>query len=160
MRRTGPGFLSVIALLSVDVAARAYNWSVTDQSPLIKYYPLLAGDNSTSWNSTYSGSSWAKSSYEYDSIVGRGKSAHTTDVDDATASVGFVGTAVYVWGQTPKLSSTIYVDGVARSFSGGEDGIIGAVEGLENRWHDVKVNVEGLDFVQLYGFTFTSDIAK
>lgn len=151
-----------LAALSLGASAQAYNWSITDQSPLITYHPLSVGDNSTSWNSSFSGSSWANNAdpVSYSSAVGHGRSAHTTDVDGATASVGFVGTAVYVWGQTSQLSALLLVDGVSRSFSGGQDGIIGSAEGLDNKWHDVKLSVRGLDYVQVYGFTFTSDIGR
>lgn len=161
MRFAALSVLSGVVLFSLDVAAQAYNWSITDQSPLITYNPLRVGDNTTTWNSTYSNSSWADQQLAgYSSLVGHGQSAHTTDFAGATASVGFVGTAVYVWGQAFQLSSVLYVDGVSRSFSGGQDGIIGSVEGLTNGWHEVEVNVRGLGFVQVEGFTFTSDIGR
>ena len=139
--------------------ALSYNWSITDQSPLITYTPLVLGDNTTTWSSSYSLSSG--NNYElagYASLIGEGRSSHTSEAPGATAKIGFAGTAVYVWGETYQLSAVISVDGVSRGFSPGQTGVIGSVTNLSNAWHEVQVLVRGLAGVQIYGFTFTSEL--
>jgi len=139
--------------------AQPYNWSISDQSPLIAYTPLFRGDKTTTWNSTYSLSSWSDYGIAgYLALVGRGRSAHISTAPSATAKVGFNGTAVYVWGEAFQLSAVIFVDGVSRGFSSGDSGQIGAVIDLSDGWHDVEVIVRGLADVQLEGFTFTSEL--
>jgi len=140
------------------VVANSYNWSVTDQSPLVAYSPHRSGDNETTWNSTYSLSPWSDYGDEgYSGIIGEGVSSHSTSADSATAKIGFTGTAVYVWGECYELSAIISVDGVSRGFSTGATGQIGSATNLSNTWHDVEVVVRGLGTVQLEGFTFTSE---
>jgi hypothetical protein len=84
--------------------ALSYNWSITDQSPLITYTPLSLGNETTiwnSWNSSYSLTPWNVSELsDYTSLVGKGQSSHTSTAAQASAKIGFAGTAVYVWGES------------------------------------------------------------
>jgi hypothetical protein len=142
--------------------ALSYNWSITDQSPLITYTPLSLGNETTiwnSWNSSYSLTPWNVSELsDYTSLVGKGQSSHTSTAAQASAKIGFAGTAVYVWGESYQLSAVISVDGVDRGFSTGQTDLIGAVTNLSNAWHEVEVVVRGLAEVQIHGFTFTSEL--
>ena len=147
----------LIVLVTIIGCNGAYNWSITDQSPLITYDPDDRGSNETTWNSTYSQSSWRAYTA---TTVGYGQSAHTTEASDASATVRFIGTAVYVWGQAYQLSAVVYVDGIAMATSGGQNGLIAAIEGLTNDWHDVEVVSRGLAYVSVEGFTFTSSIPR
>lgn len=155
----------IIALVSLAIwcsstalAQQSYNWSITDQSPLITYYPTLAGVGEDTWNSSYSDSPFYGADADFLSQVGKGQSSHLTEFSGATATVSFSGTAVYVWGTAFQLSALIYIDGISRSFSSGDDGVIGAVEGLSDGSHEVQVLARGLSWVKLTGFTFTSTV--
>ena len=162
-------FFTVLSYVSLNTLVSAqqqqqqqqsYNWSITDQSPLIDYYPVILGDPTITWNNTYSNSSYSPEGYDFETSIGRGRSAHISEYSESTATVHFQGTAVYIWGSAPQLNAVIYVDGISKSFSPGTDGVVGVVEGLADGWHDAQVVVRGLGTVEIEGFTFTSQIAS
>jgi hypothetical protein len=127
---------------------------------LITYAPTYLGDNTTTWNNSYSLSTYdSSSSAGYLSLVGQGVSSHTSMMSSATASVAFSGTAVYIWGEAYKTGAVVYVDGIAMTYSEGVDGVVGVVEGLNDGWHAVQVLVRGLSAVSIEGMTFTSTSA-
>lgn len=139
---------------------QSYNWSITDQSPLIDYYPVILGDPTITWNNTFSNTSTLVADPDYSTYIGKGRSSHVSEFPDATATAHFQGTAVYIWGNADQLTAVIYVDGISRNFSSGAEGVVGAVEGLTDGWHDVQVVVRGLGTVEIEGFTFTSLITS
>lgn len=147
-----------LALLSVSLA-EPFNISITDQSPTITYLPSRSGDSAQTWNSSYtiSGSYNAQPGSR-----GLGDSLHYTTADNASASVGFVGTAVYVWGYNYGNDSDVQMRvGDVDLERGGEEGLLGWKTGLDNKWWEVTLNVtrgEGLfNGLDIRRITFTID---
>lgn len=132
-----------LALLSATLA-EPYNISITDQSPTITYLPSRSGDSAETWNSSYT----ISGSYNPDpGSLGQGDSLHYTTADGASASVGFVGTAVYIWGYNYGNDSDVQlrVGGEDLERGGTEEGLLGWKTGLDNQWWDVTLNVTPAD---------------
>ncbi|OCF38829.1 hypothetical protein I317_07371 [Kwoniella heveanensis CBS 569] len=146
--------LFVISPLTVSAAKEPFNVSVSDQSPTISYQPSRSGPADTTWNVTYTESSW--SNY-VNQTIGQGVSSHYTTHVGANATLGWWGTAVYLWGEAADQDIQVVVDGQvnAKKADGGW-----TVTGLSEGWHRVRVKVVGGGGVRLYGITFTTGIGE
>ncbi|WWD20102.1 hypothetical protein CI109_104576 [Kwoniella shandongensis] len=147
-----PFLLTLLALELVVTAGIPYNISVSDQSPTIIYKPELDTYPNLGWNLTYTDSSYA--TYSPDAI-GKGISAHNTTVQGATATLSWLGTAVYVRLDASVGNVSVVVDGTKGAERSSDDGIM-FVKGLEEKWHTVVIQVTGRAGVKLYGITFTT----
>lgn len=130
--------IAATGLLSL-VNAEPYNITLTDVSPTIQYLPSRDGDPTTTWNTSYTISGQWNSA---PGSIGQGESLHYTEADGASASVGFVGTAVYVWGYNYGLEGDVRlaVGGQELDTAGAGDGFLGKMEGMKNQWWDLTIN--------------------
>lgn len=135
----------VMALLPL-ASGEPYNITIYDESPTITYLPSRSGDSATTWNSSYTISGmWNNQSGQ----MGQGESYHYTTARGASASLGFVGTAIYVWGNNYGEESDVQllVGEHNLSRAGGEGqgegevGLLGWRDGLRNQWWDFTVNI-------------------
>ena len=127
-----------------------FNITLSDQSPAIVYLPSRSGPADTTWNVTYAESDWATYSNQ---TIGEGASRHYTTSSSASASLGWVGTAIYVWGQG---NADVSVDG--KSLGNAGDGLLGWWAG-DRGWHTVSVNSTG-GGVNVTGMTVTLAVDK
>lgn len=143
----------LIGLSLVRVAlSTAVNISVTHLSPTIEYLPSRSGLSDETWNVTYVQEQDAPDS----GAVGDGPSSHYTTYDGASASLGFVGTAIYVYGYTNGTDSDVSLSVNGKDLEKGDgNGLLGWKEGLKNQWWDLAVNVTGEGGVGIIGVTFT-----
>lgn len=146
----------LICLWSVPLAwATAVNISVTHLSPTIEYSPSRSGPSDETWNVTYVQEQDAPNS----GAIGDGPSSHYTTFDGASASLGFVGTAIYVYGYTNGTDSDVSLSVGGKDLEKGDgNGLLGWKEGLKNQWWDVAVNVTGGSGVGIQGMTFTTQL--
>lgn len=147
-------FLPLLALLSSAAKAMSlepYNLSLTDNSPTITYLPYRSGPSDSGWNVTFSQSpAWLKTA----DVIGQGTSRHYTTAAGATASVGWVGTAVYIFGSAGAGSTRLTVDGSENGVTSPQ-GTIGVLEGLDYGWHNLTLEVTGTGGVNITGVTLT-----
>ncbi|WVF68647.1 hypothetical protein IAT40_003417 [Kwoniella sp. CBS 6097] len=144
----------IISPLSAFAAKEPFNVSVSDQSPTISYGPSRTGPSDSTWNVTYTDSSW--STY-VNQTIGQGISSHYTTSVGANATLGWWGTAVYVWAEAADQDIQVIVDGQvnAKKVDGGW-----MATGLSEGWHRVRVKVVGGGGVRLYGITFTTGVGE
>jgi hypothetical protein len=136
------------------VIADAVNITVSHLSPTINYIPSRSGPSGETWNVSYVLPQDAPNS----GAIGDGPSSHFTTYDGASASLGFVGTAVYVYGYSNGTESDSDVSlsiGGKKLEKGDGNGLLGWKEGLKNQWWDIAVNVTGGGGVGIQGITFT-----
>ncbi|KAK4689573.1 hypothetical protein P7C73_g539, partial [Tremellales sp. Uapishka_1] len=161
-RQPGPSSRRIIfvAISSLCTAAQTimatpppYNVTISDESGAITYAPSRSGDSSVTWNVSYSQSSWA----DYvEQSFGVGNSSHYTTSLGATASVGFIGYAVYFWGSASSGSASLMADSITSGIiSTADDGLLGMVENLDYGWHEAQLSVTGGEGVNLTGVTIT-----
>lgn len=131
---------AALALLPTVVRSEPYNITIYDESPTITYLPSRSGDSASTWNSSYT----ISGSYNNESgTIGQGESLHYTTADGASASLGFVGTAIYVWGYNYGDDSDVQlrVGDQDLERGDGEEGLLGWKDGLKNQWWDFTVNI-------------------
>ncbi|WVQ96185.1 hypothetical protein IAU59_003288 [Kwoniella sp. CBS 9459] len=144
----------LLSPLTVLAAKEPFNVSVSDQSPTISYHPSRSGPSDSTWNVTYTESSWA----DYvNQTIGQGVSSHYTTFVGANATLGWWGTAVYVLAEAADQDIQVVVDGQvnAQKVDGGW-----AATGLSEGWHRVRVKVVGSGGVKLSGITFTTGVGE
>ena len=143
--------LSLLSSLSLATSLDPYNLSITDNSPTITYLPYRSGPSETGWNVTFSQSPlWLTTT----DVIGEGTSQHYTTARSASASIGWVGTAAYVFGSAAAGSVSLMVDGTGNGVSSPQ-GTVGMVEGLEYGWHNLTLQVIGTGGVSITGMTLT-----
>jgi hypothetical protein len=139
------------------IVATPMNISVTHLSPTINYSPSRSGESGNTWNVTYIEPQDAP----YNGSIGDGPSSHYTTFNGASASLGFAGTAIYVYGYTNGSVDDVSLSIGGQKLSGGEkDGLLGFKEGLKDQWWDLAVNVTGSGGVGIRGITFTVDFGN
>ncbi|WWC73475.1 uncharacterized protein I206_107445 [Kwoniella pini CBS 10737] len=145
---------SVFILPFIKAAKQPYNITVSDQSPTITYSPSRSGPSDQTWNVTYTESSW--SSY-LNQTIGEGISAHYTTHIGANASLGWWGTAAYLWADANENDAQVTIDGtqIAKKIFNGW-----MLDNLEEGWHRIKLSVTGNGGVNLKGITFTTGIGE
>ena len=121
------------------VVAEPYNITIYDESPTITYLPSRSGDSTTTWNSSYT----ISGTYNNQSgQMGLGESYHYTTADGASASLGFVGTAIYVWGNNYGNESDVQLQVGGQDLERGQvEGLLGWKDGLKNQWWEFTVNI-------------------
>ncbi len=149
---------SVYVLLTAAASPTPYNITITDDSPTIAYLPSRSGPSSSTWNVSYTSSPW--STYVQDSTIGTGTSSHYTTFIRATATVGWVGTAAYVWGLAGSGVTTFTLDGNVLQNVPATTYMIGAVYGLNYGWHELVLTVTGAQGVTITGMTLTTGLGK
>lgn len=134
------------------IIATPINITVSHLSPTVSYTPSRSGDSENTWNVTYIDPQDAPNN----GSIGDGPSSHYTTFNDASASLGFVGTAIYVYGYTNGSTDdvSLRIDGQKLN-KGEKDGLLGWKEGLKNQWWDLAVNVTGSGGVGIQAITFT-----
>ncbi|WVW86681.1 hypothetical protein I302_108735 [Kwoniella bestiolae CBS 10118] len=135
-------------------AKEPFNITVSDQSPTISYFPSRSGPQASTWNVTYTDSAW--SNY-VNQTIGQGVSSHYTTFVGANASLGWWGTAVYLWGEGNDADIEVRVDGntTAQRIEGGW-----YLDNLQESWHRLRVRVIGNGGVRIRGVTFTTVIGE
>jgi hypothetical protein len=129
-----------IAYAVTAVLGTPYNITVTDQSPTIKYSPSRYGaDPAQTWNVSYDAQTW--SDFERGAIRS-GTSDHWSVQVGATATFGFKGTAVYIYGGASVGDATVSVGSEDITQTGG-GGYLAWKRGLKDQWWDVVVKVKG-----------------
>lgn len=79
--------------------------------------------------------------------MGQGESYHYTKARGVSASLGFVGTAVYVYGNNYGDEGDVELQVGGRNLTRdggggeGEDGLLAWRDGLRNKWWDLTVNI-------------------
>jgi len=147
--------LPVLGLSCVPMAiATAINITVSHLSPTINYFPSRSGESASTWNVTYT----RPQDEPNIGAIGDGPSSHYTTFTGASASLGFVGTAVYVYGYTNGSDSDVSLSiGGQRLDTRNEDGLLGWKKGLKNQWWDLAVNVTGSGGAGIQSITFTTE---
>ncbi|CCM07198.1 uncharacterized protein FIBRA_09539 [Fibroporia radiculosa] len=85
-----------------------YNFTFTDQSPIIRFYPYRDGPVDTQWNVSYSGSSF--DDWSFDNNFGVGTSSHTTTFSGAYLIFEWTGTAVWLYGEAEPGTYSVSLD--------------------------------------------------
>ena len=148
--------LLCLGWLSITIAT-PLNISVTHLSPTINYSPSRSGESANTWNVTYIEPQPAPNN----GSIGDGPSSHYTTFNGASASLGFVGTAVYVYGYANGSTDDVSLSiGGHKLNAGDKDGLLGSKEGLDDRWWDLAVNVTGSGGVGIRAITFTVDFGN
>ncbi|WRT69463.1 uncharacterized protein IL334_006449 [Kwoniella shivajii] len=145
--------LPILSLFAISIQAvkQPYNISISDQSPMVTYYPTRSGPSSITWNVSYTESLW--SNYSLNTIA-QGVSSHYTVSTNANASLGFWGTDVWLWGNASIDDAEVKVDDTrTKRIDGGW-----TLGGLAEGWHMLKVRVTGKGGVTIKGVTFTTGI--
>jgi hypothetical protein len=144
-----------LACLIPASLATPYNITVSHLSPTITYLPSRSGNATDTWNVTYIQPQDTPNT----GAIGDGPSSHYTTYIDGSASLGFVGTAIYVYGYTNGSDSDVSLSiGDQTLDSNDQDGLLGWKDGLKNQWWDLSVNVTGNGGVGIRGITFTVDV--
>ncbi|WVQ66504.1 uncharacterized protein L199_004685 [Kwoniella botswanensis] len=144
----------ILSFAGIVAAKELYNITVSDQSPTISYSPSRSGPADQSWNVTYSDSNWS----DYvNQTIGQGVSSHYTTYIGANASLGWWGSAVYLWAEAGDSDIEVKVDGntTAKKIDGGW-----YVDKLSESWHRLRVRVIGNGGVRITGVTFTTVIGE
>jgi hypothetical protein len=137
--------------------ATPINVTISHLSPTINYSPSRSGESGNTWNVTYTQPQPAPNN----GSIGDGPSSHFTTFNGASASLGFVGTSVYVYGYVNASTDDVSLSiGGQKLNEGDKDGLLGWKDGLEDRWWDLAVNVTGLGGVGIRGITFTVDFGN
>ncbi|WWC65663.1 uncharacterized protein I303_108284 [Kwoniella dejecticola CBS 10117] len=144
--------LSLVVLPLTHAAREPYNISVSDQSPTITYSPSRSGPSSQTWNATYTDSPWSE---WMNQTIGEGTSSHFTTHVGANASLGWWGTAVYLWADASENDAQVTIDG-SQTAKKIPDGWM--LDGLPEAWHRVRLSVTGTGGVNLKGITFTTGL--
>lgn len=136
--------LAAVFALVLPVVAEPYNITFTDESPTITYLPSRSGNESETWRSDYTGSG---GNLPVQGSLGSGDSYHYTTANGASASVGFVGTAVYVYGYNYGNDSDVQIQIGGQDLDRGqnETELLGWKTGLKNQWWEVTINVTTTD---------------
>lgn len=144
--------LCLLSSLSLASSLNPYNLSLTDNSPTITYLPYRSGPSDLGWNVIFSQSpAWLNTT----DVTGQRASQHYTTAKGASATVGWVGTAIYVFGSAAAGSVTIMIDGTGNNGVSSPQGLVGIVEGLEYGWHNMTVQVMDAGGVSITGVTLT-----
>lgn len=145
-----------LGLLSIAIAT-PINITVSHLSPTINYTPSRSGESGNTWNVTYTEPQPAPNN----GSIGDGPSSHYTTFNGASASLGFVGTAVYVYGYVNGSADDVSLRVGGVKLNGGyEDGLLGWKEGLKDQWWDLTLNVTGSGGVGIRTITFTVDFGN
>jgi hypothetical protein len=90
-----------------------FNYTFTDMSPMLVYTPTSSGSIDAAWNNSYIGSAPVAAGLD---VVGLGTSAHTSSAPNAYLTFGFVGTGVYLFGETrdPAVADSTSTDAQIR----------------------------------------------
>ena len=137
--------------------ATPMNVTVSHLSPTISYSPSRSGESEITWNVTYIEPQDAPSI----GAIGDGPSSHYTTFNGASASLGFVGSAIYVYGYTNGSTNDVSLSlGEFGLNEGDGNGLLGWKEGLKDQWWDLVVNVTGNGGVGIRGITFTVDFGN
>jgi hypothetical protein len=147
--------LPLLGLLCAPMAiATAINITVSHLSPTINYHPSRSGDSDSTWNVTYT----RPQDEPYIGAIGDGPSSQYTTFTGASASLGFVGTAIYVYGYANGSDSDVSLSvGGKKLDTKNEDGLLGWKRGLKDQWWDLAVNVTGSGGVGIESITFTTE---
>lgn len=148
----------LLVLPFIRAALQPYNVTLTSDSSTLNYYPSRTGASPETWNVTYTSSDW--STYTPNASLGIGESPHFTTHIGAWVSVGWVGTAVYVWGLAGVGVYTFSVDGQTVYDVNATTGMLGMVSGLDDGWHELVVTVTGEQGVTLQGMTVTTGVGE
>lgn len=133
------------------------NITVSHLSPTINYTPSRSGESENTWNVSYIEPQPAPNN----GSIGDGPSSHYTTFNGASASLGFAGTALYVYGYTNGSTDDVSLSlGGQKLNAGSQDGLLGWIEGLKDQWWDLAVNVTGTGGVGIRGITFTVDFGN
>ncbi|KAJ7890642.1 hypothetical protein B0H14DRAFT_1113114 [Mycena olivaceomarginata] len=119
------------------------NITVLDQSPTVSYSPSREGASSSSWQSTWTGSS--DSSYD--------SNQHPPSLVGATVEIEFIGTAISLYGQGTRGAYTTILDG-GNAIPGSPSGsMLATYGGLSDAKHTIMLNVTQS---QTLGFSYTT----
>ena len=136
---------------------KPFNLTLSAQSPLIRYRPSRDGPSASTWNITYEDTPWTNST----EVIGRGDSKHTSSFAGVTASLGWVGTDIFLYGSLQQGAEiTADVDGSADNLvlnSG--NGLLLVGKDMAYGWHEVRIKVDRGE-VSLTGVTLTVDIGS
>ncbi|KAI9638693.1 uncharacterized protein MKK02DRAFT_43102 [Dioszegia hungarica] len=103
--------LSLAQSSSANVNVQPFNLTLSSQSPTLFYYPNFTGSGLSSWNVSYSDSSW--STWSPSSLNnGVGSSVHWSNLSDSSVTFSFYGTAAYIYGKVYGGATYLTVDGV------------------------------------------------
>ncbi|KZT69802.1 hypothetical protein DAEQUDRAFT_726112 [Daedalea quercina L-15889] len=117
-----------------------YNVSLTDQSAIIRFFPHRDGAVDDNWNVTYSGSSFAK--WSYDNTFGAGVSSHRTTLVGAYILIDWAGTAVWLYGTGEKGSYSVRIGQESLVEGQGDaDGLLFSQTGLTYGLHTANLTV-------------------
>jgi hypothetical protein len=139
------------------VLGTPYNITVADQSPTIEYSPSRYGaDPAQTWTVTYNDTMWTGSE---PGSVRLPPSYHFSTHIGATATFGFKGTAVYIYGVASVGDAAITVGGEDITQTGG-GGYLGWKSGLKDQWWEVVVKVKGSGGVRLESIECTINLGN
>lgn len=136
----------------------AFDYFVSDQSPLVVYAPYRDGDPGGGWNATYSQSNitWTENT------LGVGTSSHITTCPGVSASFNFTGTGITALGNANSVTSynvscdeglTIPVT------SGWQSGVLGSCMNMTFGDHTIKVTNTGEAVFSLNAFHAYTQLA-
>ncbi|KZT07455.1 uncharacterized protein LAESUDRAFT_772770 [Laetiporus sulphureus 93-53] len=126
----------------MSLALALYNFSLTDQSPLLQYRPFRDGPLETSWNVSYSANTnlaWEPGDYP-DAFV----SSYTTQLVGASVELEWTGTAIWFYGLADPAAYDVQLDGssaIAGAGTNSSDGTLFSLTDLEYGLHSVTLTV-------------------
>ncbi|KZS99883.1 uncharacterized protein LAESUDRAFT_59861 [Laetiporus sulphureus 93-53] len=118
-----------------------YNFTFTDQYPMLSYFRDRDGPIDQDWNLSYTGS--PASSWTPTEDFANGTSSHSTTRVNSAVSFTWTGTAVWLYGVADKGVYTVQVDGGSANLGSGNDrdGLLFSQTGLDYTSHTVTLGI-------------------
>lgn len=147
----------LLLLLTIrPVISAPYNITLNSTSPIITYTPSRTGPSESTWNVSYTESSWSTWTNQ---TIGLGTPYHYTRARGAGASISWLGTAIYVYGGLTDTANLIWnLDGDGTSVKSGDE-LLGYIDGLQRGWHELSLELgDNGGGVNVTGVVMTYDI--